>query len=263
MQRVVSISNFSDMRKLKHIAYLLLFLLSHQANSECLLKIRVNDAPPQYMQENERWVGRAIDYMESLLSETDCKARYVKMPWQRALVELEKGTIDAMMNMGYSESRAEKFYFISPEMRETRILFMRKDSVVSIESLDDLKKLPSKLAYEKGNIFDAAFTNKLDTDPVFREHIQAMSNGDLSEMVYAGRLSAEIKILENAKYHMQNNPKYAESMMIHPIQVSSLPTFLAFSKVSVPEALMLKLHQANIRAIAKGKYTSVKQKWGG
>lgn len=229
--------------------------------SECILKIRVNDVPPQYMLKDGKWVGRAVELMETLLDEAHCKADYQKMPWQRALWELEKGKIDGMMNVVYSKERAKHFHFIRQNTIITTVLFMRKDTIAEIHSLDDLVKLPKKIGYENGNMFDSAFVEKFASDEHFRKAFSANPASNLTEMVFRGRLSAELTIFENAHYAMKTTPKYMQNMQIHPFEISSEPALFAFSKRTVSNDRFIELYEANIRAIAKGKYQEVIKKW--
>lgn len=223
--------------------------------------MRVNDVPPQYMLEDGKWTGRAVELMEVLLEEANCRAEFVETPWKRALIELEQGRIDAMMNVGYDDQRAESYYFISPNAYETTVLLMRKDTNVEINALSDLEKLPLKIGFETGNLFDENFTHKFQNDPDFKSTFKALEVGDMTEMVYLGRLSGELTILENAKYSLDTHPKYQEHMKIHPMIISKLPSFFAFSKQSISPEKILALQAANIRAISKGLYEKVIDRW--
>lgn len=229
--------------------------------AECVLKVRVNDAPPQYMLKDGSWTGKAVELIDVLLEEANCTADYQKRPWQRGLLELEKGTIDAMVNVVYNKERAQNFYFIWPNISNITVLLVRKDSNFEISSLNDLKDLPAKVGYENGNLFDQVFINKFESDEVFRNIFSASPVGNMTEMVYRRRLSGELTLLENAEYSIKTNPKYAKDMKIHSFQISNLPTFFAFSKRSISKDMFLKLNEANIRAVAKGAYENVKKKW--
>ncbi len=243
------------------IIFVLVLLFPFSSFANCVLKVRVNDSPPQYIFENNKWIGRAVELMEVLLDEAGCKADYRKMSWNRAILELKKGTIDAMMNVGFNEDRARYFYYINPNSNETKVLLVRKNSGFVIDSLDDLKKLPNKIGYEKGNIFDQTFNKKLNSDEEFKNNFYPHPSNNLTEMVYLGRLSAVLRIKENARYELKNNPGYSKEMMIHPFHVSSLPTFFAFSKKSTSKEMLIKLQEANIQALASGKYQTVINKW--
>ncbi len=241
--------------------FILLLSLSFQTQAECVLKVRVNDVSPQYMQKDGKWTGRAVELMEVLLEEANCRAEYVKGPWKRALIELEQGRIDAMMNVGYDEQRSDSYYFISPNAYETTVLLMRKDTEIDINSLSDLKKLPMKIGYETGNLFDKYFIDKFEEDQEFRNNFKALAVGDMTEMVFLGRLSGELTILENAQYSIASNPKYLEHLKIHPMIISKLPSFFAFSKHSISKDKIIELQAANIRAISKELYVKVIERW--
>ena len=176
-------------------------------------------------------------------------------------MELKAGNVDVMMNMGFNEQRAEHFHYISPHTNETTVLLTRKDMNIEIHSLNYFKKFPLKIGYEAGNIYDEICTKKFHEDQDFRNVFQAVVSGDYTEMAFLGQLSGKLTLLENAKYALKNIPKYNEQMKIHPLIVSKLPTFFAFSEKSVSQEKMLLLHDANIRAISKGLYESVKDRW--
>jgi len=248
------------LKVLKAFTFLVL-LFSFQVSAACIFKVRVNDAPPQYMLQDGKWTGKAVELMEVLLREANCKPEYIMMPWQRALMELEKGNIDAMMNVGYNEQRAKSFYYISPYIYETTVLLTRKDLKFDINSLNDLKRLPHKIGYEAGNIYDNTFTSKFLEDEDFHNLFQATTSGDNTEMVFLGRLSGKITLSENARYALDVHPKYNEQMKIHPLVVSKLPTFFAFSRQTLSDKKMIELHDANIRVISKGLYEDIKRRW--
>ena len=243
------------------IIFILALLFPFSSFANCVLKVRVYDTPPQYMLENNKWVGRAVELIEVLLDEAGCEADYRKMTWNRAILELKKGTIDVLMNVGFNTERAQYFYYINPNSNETKVLLIRKNSNFVINSLDDLKKLPNKIGYEKGNILDKTFTEKLDSDEDFRNNLYPHPSTNLTEMVYLGRLSAVLRMKENARYELNTHPKYSKVMEIHPFHVSSLPTFFAFSKKSTSKEMLLRLQEANIRALASGKYQAIINKW--
>lgn len=213
------------------------------------------------MQKDGQWVGRAVELMQVLLNEANCRADFITIPWKRSLIELEQGRIDAMMNVGYNEQRAQAYYFISPNAYETTVLLMRSDTNVDIHSFDDLQKLPHKIGYDTGNLFDKHFSEKFESDPNFQALFKALEVGNMTEMVYLKRLSGELTILENAKYAIKTNPKYQKHLKVHPMTISKLPTFFAFSKQSISQDKILALQAANIRAISKGLYEEVIKRW--
>jgi len=242
-------------------ALVLLTLSSIQVHADCQLDVRVNNDPPQYMNVDDEWTGRAVELINALLDEAGCTANYVVLPWQRSLIELERGAIDVMMNFGYSAERAGYAHFISPHTYEITVLTVRKNLARQILSLEDLKDLPGKIGFEKGNIYDQAFTRKYNTDKSFRALFVPLPAHDITEMVFRGNLVGELNLAESARYLIDNNPAYAEKLTVLPFHVSRLPTFFAFSKQSVSTELLLRLHAANVRVLARDGYQDILKKW--
>ncbi|MDF2176752.1 transporter substrate-binding domain-containing protein [Aliiglaciecola sp. CAU 1673] len=229
--------------------------------AQCILKVRVNYAPPQYFNEQDKWTGIAVEMVEALLQEAGCKAEYHKLPWQRAIMELEKGTIDIMMNVGYSDSRAQHYYFISPDTYEEQVLVTRNDAEIEIETLDDLISLPLDIVYEKGVIFDQAFTDKLSSSEAFSQKVVPSAVETNFESVYLKRLSGAITTYDFAAYMLKKNPKYSQELRILPLKISSVPTFFALSKKSVSKERFLAFQEANIRLISRGTYRHIIASW--
>lgn len=240
---------------------LLSLLIPLPLHAQCLLKVRVNNAPPHYYMADHGWQGIAVDILQALLNEADCQADYYLLPWQRGLMELEKGTIDIMLNVGYNEERAEHFYYLSPETYEQQVLVVRKDARQTLQTLDDLTTLPMQVAFEKGVIFAAPFTEKLQHDKVFRQHVMPSAVETHLESLFMNRLSGVITTLDFATYALKNNPKYGQALRIDALEISSLPTFFALSKKSVSRDRLHALQEANIRLIAKGKYKEILSRW--
>ncbi|MCP4021812.1 MAG: amino acid ABC transporter substrate-binding protein [Desulfobacteraceae bacterium] len=239
----------------------LLFSLSTDSLGAPVIKVRVNDMPPQYILENGKWKGFAIELMEALLNEAGCKAEYMKLPWARALLELEDGRIDAVMNVSYTSERAKKFYFIWATNYETGIIIVKKNSNYSIDSLDDFKRLPDKIGFERGNVYSDEFNEKFKNDKVFRDVFYAMSNSQMiPNMIQEEKFIGALGLLLNAQYQIKTDPRFT-NLKVHPFQISKQPNFFAFSRKSVSKDLILKLHEANIRAIAKGSYGKIMRKW--
>lgn len=238
-----------------------ILVLTPNAFGKTVIKVRVNEAPPQYMQENGKWIGFKVELMEALLREAGITPEYRKLPWARALEELAHGTIDVMMNVGYSPERSQKYYFIWPKTSEKQVLVTRKDLRIEVKTLDDFKLLPQKVIFERGNIFGNRFNRKYKNDKDFRARFHPIDTpGNLTELVLLGRRSGELNLLENVRYEMQSDPRYKD-LIIQPVIVSEIYTYFAFSKKSVSKELLLRLHGANIRALSNGSYEKVFDKW--
>ena len=248
--------------KKRFIFAALFFWVACNASAETrnTLIVRVSDIPPQYFQVQGGWTGLAVETMEALLKEAGFQPEYRKIPWKRALVELKEGRIDAMMNVTYTAERAQDYHYLWAKKTDVEVLVVKSDTDFNINSLDDLKRLPHKVAFETGNVLGETFDAKYKNDEDFRNVFFPMTNLNQVDMLLRERVSGLLDMLANAKYNIKNDPKWKD-LKIHPFVISEMPSFFAFSKKSISEKTLIKLHAANIRNINNETYDKIFRKW--
>jgi len=94
------------MKKLVFI-FLIVLYSSSILNAE-KFTIGIDTWPPFVYFENKKPKGIAIDIFKKLGKELNYEIKFLKMPWQRSLLELKNGNIDAIGDLSYSKER-EKF----------------------------------------------------------------------------------------------------------------------------------------------------------
>ena len=183
---------------MKKIAILAIMIFVFAGNAfPCELKVRVpmgNAYPPFFEQDqNGRWSGLSIEIAEALLKEAGCQPVYKSLPFPRSLDYLKKGKIDMMLNLTATDERKAFTHFIGPQLDETVVLVIRKDSTFNIGSLDDFKKLPKSIGVERGKVYGNAFEKKRSTDAAFREKLEEVTEVDLLESMLAITLYSRLR----------------------------------------------------------------------
>ena len=97
--------------------------------------------PKVFENENGKVVGIFPEILEYIAEKESWKIKYVKGSWTKCLDRLEKGEIDIMVDVAYSEERAEKYDFNNVEvLTNWGIIYVEKDSSInSIKELDGKK----------------------------------------------------------------------------------------------------------------------------
>lgn len=230
----------------------------------CELKVRVNETsyPPFFMEiEKGAPKGLSIELVEALLAEAGCTPVYEPLPWKRALANLKTGQIHIMLNMTPTDERKEFAYFIGPQLDETVVLVVPKDSDYAITSLDDFKKLSKPVGTELGRVYGKEFEDKMKKDEEFKKIIENVNTMALNEnKTVAGRLSGFLGYGYNVYYSLKTDPTY-QNFKVHPYVVNKDYVYFGFSKESVSKDMLQKLQEAFDQAQKKGVFEKIRKNY--
>ncbi len=253
----------SSMNKIFIFIFVTVFCSIH-VGFACELKVRVNETsyPPFFMEIGKGAPqGLSIELVEALLAEAGCRPVYEPLPWKRALAFLKTGQIHMMLNMTPTEERKEFAYFIGPQLDETVVFVVPKDSDYAITSLDDFKKLPKPLGIELGRVYGKEFEEKMAKDEEFKKNIEDVNSMALNEnKTAAGRLSGFLGYGYNVYYSIKTDPIY-QNFKVHPYVVNKDYVYFGFSKESVSKDMLQRLQDAYDRAQKKGLFEAIKKKY--
>ncbi|MHA1149334.1 MAG: ATP-binding protein [Promethearchaeota archaeon] len=137
------------------------------------LKVGMYDNEPKVFKDKEGNVkGLFPEILEYIAQEEKWKIEWVEGDWTTCLERLEEGKIDIMIDVAYSDDRAEKYDFNNVEvLNNWGIVYGEKGS--SIASIDDLEG--KKIAVMAGSIHTVGdegiinLTKKWDVDCTFIE----------------------------------------------------------------------------------------------
>jgi len=249
------------MKKIAVIAIMLVFC-TVSIGFPCELTVRVTEKsyPPFFVdEENGKWSGLSIELVEALLQEAGCKATYKPLPFKRALMYLKQGKTDMMLNLTITAERKAFIHFIGPQLDETVILVIRKDSDFSLTSLDDIKKLSKPVGVERGKVYGTAFEEKRATDEAFKNNIDIVNNLAANEKkLEKNRLSGFLGYGYNVFYRFKTEPLY-QNFAVHPLKIHQDWVHFGFSKKSVPAEMLQRLQEAYDRVKQKGVFDKIRQ----
>lgn len=243
---------------------LISFLVSAQAtwSESCRIQVRVTSFPPLYQQTDDgRWTGFSVDLAKTLLETAGCQAIFVSAPWKRALMMIEAGNIDMMLNLSKTREREAYIHFIGPLTTETVRILLKKEIRVHIRSLDDIKALPGQVALTRGFYMGEAFEEKFRTDPEFREkfsitHSNALNLKKLTHDRIIGIITFSYDGVTLIK-HMKDGQNYR----ISPFVIHENPVFFGLSKKSLTQEQINRLETAYARAKAQGLFNQVRVRY--
>lgn len=245
------------------VLYITLFALSFRVLA-CEYRVIVPevDFPPAFMRsENGNRFGLSIELVEALLAEASCQINYIPAPFKRGLLKLKTGDADIMMNLSQTKEREQYIDFIGPQVDETLLLVVNKNSNFNISTLDDIKKLPLAVGIGKGYFFGSEYHSKIKTDLEFKRKFEAVSfESQNVEKLSRNRISAFIGPSYNMHYRIKNDYQY-KNFKLHSFDFYRDWVYYGLSKKSVSLEKKISLEAAYLRAAKKGVFDKIQQRY--
>jgi two-component sensor histidine kinase/ABC-type amino acid transport substrate-binding protein len=120
-----------------------------------VVRIGVFPAAPLVFVDGDRPDGLFIDLIKTFSRELNWRAEYVPGTWNRLLGQLEKGEIDLLPAVGYTDARSRIYDFSrNPVYIDSGVLFTKRGVV--IHTIFDLEG--KRIAALKGSAFTTAFS---------------------------------------------------------------------------------------------------------
>lgn len=140
------VNSISFIMRLQLITIIITFLLI--PNSALALKVGVYDNPPLVFMEDGEAKGFFIDILEYVAEKEGWELEYIYDDFPNLLEKLEKGEIDLLVDLAYTEERAEKFKF------NDEPVFTNWGVIVGRQNIDSLLKLNGlKVAGVRGDVY--------------------------------------------------------------------------------------------------------------
>ncbi len=236
-------------------------LWSASIYAECALRFQTSESPPsQYQDKSGKWIGWIPEQAEMVAQEAGCQIVYRKIPWGRALLLFQEGEVDMMGGMSMTEERKSFTRFLGPHYFVVIKLLVKEESDYQIQTHEDLRKLPGKLAFRKGGWYGKEIDHLLK-DESFLEKVDWITGRSqlptTGEKIRLGRVSGtpvgEVPGLLNQEIY--------KGLKLHPFVVHQEPLYFGLSKQSVDPALFEKLQAALERIQARGEFEAILAKY--
>ncbi|OWL91436.1 substrate-binding periplasmic protein [Halopseudomonas aestusnigri] len=176
----------------------LLLLLSAPAMADppCEKTLRWNDDPPLSMELPDGSVGGIyVELNDAAMERLGCKTRLRKLPWARALKELELGRLDILPGAFRLPEREAYAHFSGAVLPPSRnILFARQDAIERwpITRLPELSDLPFRLGAQIDVQYGPDYA-LLMSDPSYADSVLMVNNrSNLWNMISKGRIDGVI-----------------------------------------------------------------------
>ena len=247
------------------VVFATLVLFSSYAHAKDDFTVRVGDFYPNYFKDKQgTWQGIDVELAKLLLDTAKIKHKFVNVPWSRALLLAENGTINMLVNANITSERSDFLYWIGPERYTQLNLVVRKEHKnLKINSLDDLvsacQQQGKSFGYQRNVKYSNAFMQRLSTDEAFKNcmapAVKPLNDDKVIHQRLLGYFDEPLDILREKAL----NPDYG--LVVLPFVAIKEPVFFALSKASVNVDTLLKLHMAYETIAANGSLQAVRDRW--
>lgn len=175
-------------------AWLLLLLLSPPLAADDLLRLVADPWPP--FNDNELpGNGLASDLVMQALDRAGYRTSYTEVPWERAVLGLQRGDYDVLASSWYSDERATFGHFSQPYLVNRIRFLQRRGGRIQFGALADL--YPHSIAVVRGYAYSSEFDNDARLTKV------GVSGFEIAaRMLHARRVQLTLEDELVARYHL-------------------------------------------------------------
>lgn len=220
-----------------------------------------DDAPYSYRAADGQLAGISIEVAREALGRVGCEARFVELPWARALVELEAGRLDILPGALKTAERERFAYFSRPVNRSPNVLFVSKAAAgkYRIQRLADLMGTDFRLGMQLGVVYGAEYKDLLDK-PDFKARLNPVTlRRNAWNMVELGRLDGQIADETTGLVELQQLGLLPD-MVKTRVVTSADPAHMAVGKASNSAEFAESFDKALGSMLADGSFRAIRER---
>lgn len=228
----------------------------------CLKTVRwYDDVPYSYRTAEGQLAGLNIDMMREALARMGCEARFVELPWARALVELESGRLDILPGALKTTERERFAYFSRATNRSPNVLFVGRAAAgkYRIQRLADIMGTDFRLGIQLGVAYGPDYKALQDT-PDFQARLTPVTlRRNAWNMVELGRLDGLIADETTGLVELQQLG-LSQSMVKTKVVTSADPALTAIGKASNTAEFAEAFDKALGSMLADGSFKAIRER---
>lgn len=249
----------------KIIFSMFILLLSTTMDAKSLTLVTLESPPSEYF-ENNTAKGINVDIVKEALKRIGYDVDIQFVPWKRALLMVEKGQADGIIDAAYTQERAKYLHYPEEEIYvEEWYAFKKKSSEITLdEDFQNAKDI--KLGISRGFVYGGKIQKAIDNN-MFKFLDESFNNELNIKKVYAGRfdmfLGIKRTILELAKKIGYENKISIVKMTgtDEDYLLSLSKTYLGFSKKNVSKKLVDNFSKALSSMKEDGTIAQINEKY--
>jgi polar amino acid transport system substrate-binding protein len=217
------------------------------------LTILTENLPPLNYVDNGVLVGPSVEIVQAIQKKIGSKEPIQVYPWSRAYKMAEKEKNVVLFGMTYTKIRQDKFKWVGPLAMKRDILVAKQNSGITIDSLEDAKKVKSigiLLDDTRGRLLAShGFTN---LEPVSDEQLNAKKLALGRIDLWAYKIPGLRTVCDLAGV---DHKQFKEVYHLREIEL-----MIAFSKMT-SDTIVKKWQNAFDELTADGNILQIQKKW--
>ncbi len=236
-----------------------LSLLPMVSTAQCVKTLRwYDDAPYSFEGADGQPQGSNPELISAALKAMGCEAKFVEMPWARALLELKAGRLDLLPGALRSPEREQYAYFSRPINRSPNVLFISSKAATRyrLKSLADIVGTRFRLGAQIGVAYGLEYDRLVKT-PEFLGNVTPMTSRrsawrmlelDRIDGIIADEVSALVELRQEGLMDL---------VVKSEIVISNAPAMVALSRASTTPEFLARFDKALDKLISDGSYKAI------
>lgn len=235
---------------------LVLLVFTAAARAAAIPIVTDENFPPLTYVDNGKPTGIDVDMMAEAARRTGLNIRFEPMPWRRALMELQRGTVPMGMPLFRTAEREAYATFVAPVHFSNLGAFVVKGKAFPFDSIGDLRG--KRLGLMRG----WAITDELD-HAIADGRLQAEEASTIDQNLHKlmlGRIDVFVSNVFSVRYVMKGTPMAQQIELLPHLLQTDRPAYLAISKnANQPDeaALIASLRAALTTLHKDGTYSKI------
>lgn len=236
---------------------LIFFYLTTVSSYSCELDVRLEQFSPESQKTKyNNWFGIDMDLTQALLHEAQCSFTVLEVSWARALLMLNRGEIDLILNVSRTSDREKNYYFIGPIRHETIVFATYKHENYPLNTIADILKLDKPIAIQRDAFYGEAIQNLLEQADYKESFVHVANNETKLRLLKRGRISGFLEAKRHVIHGIENDSNY-DGIWFPDLVIHQNPIYFALSKKSIDESLKQRISDSFERIVAQGKIKEI------
>lgn len=232
--------------------------------SPCVLRVAWEPYEPfTFVNSDGVLTGADIEVIKAVAEEIGCALSFRGMPWNRILLEIEKGAVDVTSSASWTTERDAWAWYSAPYRRPEVALFVRKGESRNhrLRSLADVPEAGFRLGLIEGYFFGKEVASFM-ADPAFAALTESAADYtvNLTKLLHGridGFLVDDVHVLRAEAQALG----VLDAVERHPVEIEGVDLHYMFSRKSVSRDLVDAFDQALARMRAKGRLERIFQEF--
>lgn len=228
-------------------------------------RFSANQPPYSYLNDSGTLTGYRVELIQTVFKHLGCELKIeTDTPWKRALLLVESGQVDVLINASVSAERLQYAHFSVPYEYDKMALYGRVGDVetIALNQLSDLTIGRARVGIIRGNYYGEEFARRQQSPQLQRRLVEVIDKDQLYSLLLMNRIDLYLDYFPNGNLALQAT-QLDDKIKRHPLPpVPVGSVHFMFSKVSVSPELVKKVDEVLLQFQQDGTLLALQQKYG-